>query len=317
MRVYLVKRIAMTVVVLLIVMVFLGLLVQIVPGDAATALLGQRASPELVAKYRSAMDLDKPVPVQVVRFIWGVMHGSFGNDVFTGRPITSVIGNVLPHTLILAWASLTLAVLLGVPLGVYSATHPDSLVDRLTAVISISFITIPSSVIGLLLLLLFAVELRLLPALGAGDTGDVADYAKHLILPMIALAIGWVGYLARLVRTSFLEVLNETYIRAARAGGLSERVVLYKYALKAALIPTVAVLGIGIGSLMGGAVLIEMIFSRPGMGSMIVKAIQQRNYPLVRAGVLVVAMLFVLANLMADIIYTYLDPRIQLGKGRG
>jgi peptide/nickel transport system permease protein len=317
MRVYLLKRLAMTVAVLLIVLVFLGLLVQIVPGDAATALLGKRASPELVAKYRSAMDLDKPVPVQVARFVWNALHGSFGNDVFSGRPITYTIGSALPHTLILAWASLMLAVLLGVPLGVYSATHPDSFIDRLTAVASISFITIPSSVIGLLLLLLFAVQLRVLPALGAGDLGNIADYATHLVLPVLALATGWVGYLARLVRTSFLEVLNETYIRAARAGGLPERVILYKYALKGALIPTIAVLGIGIGSLMGGAVLIEMIFTRPGMGSLIVKAIQQRNYPLVRAGVLVVAVLFVLANLLADLVYTYLDPRIQLGKGRG
>lgn len=317
MRAYLAKRLLMTLLALLIVMVFLALLVQVVPGDAAKTLLGQRATPELVERLRRAMDLDRPVPVQVGRFIWRVLNGSLGEDVFTGRSINSLVGAALPHTVILAWASLTVAALIGIPLGVYSATHPGSLADRLTAVISISFITIPAAVVGILLMLLFVLRLRLLPALGVGQEGDPVSYARHLILPVTALSLGWIGYLARLVRTSLLEVLSEPYIRAARAAGMSERVVVYKYALKNALVPTVAVLGIGVGSLMGGAVLIETIFARPGMGTLIVGAIQTRNYPVVRAGVLVVAVLFVLANLLADIVYTYLDPRIQLGKRLG
>jgi peptide/nickel transport system permease protein len=172
-------------------------------------------------------------------------------------------------------------------------------------------------VAGLFLLIVFAVELHLLPAMGIGQKGDTLDYLKHLILPSIALAITWIGYLARLVRTSLLEVMNETYVRSSRAAGLSERLVLYKYALKNALIPTVAVLGVGLGSLMGGAVFVEIIFSRPGMGLLIYNAIQVRNYPLVRSGVLVVAFLFVLANFIADLLYTYLDPRIQLNKRQG
>ena len=213
--------------------------------------------------------------------------------------------------------SLGLAVLIGVPLGVYSATHPNSPLDRVTAIISISFITLPSYVVGLFLLLIFAVELRVMPAMGLGEPGDPVDYIRHLVLPAIALAVGWVGYLARLVRSSTLEILNETYIRAALASGLSKKLVQYKYALKGALIPTVAVLGIGIGNLMGGAVFVEIIFSRPGMGSLIYHAISTRNYPVVRAGVLVVAVFFVAANLLADVGYTYLDPRIQLGKTKG
>ena len=312
MRTYLLKRTMMTILVLLLVTTFLSLLVHIVPGDAARTLLGPRASPELVEKIRSEMDLDKPALVQVGKFIWRVLHGSFGTDIFTGRPISMLVGGVLPHTLILAWASLSLAVLLGIPLGVYSATHPDSWLDRITAILSISFITIPSYVGGLFLLLLFAVKLRAMPAIGVGRSGDVLDYVRHLILPSTALAITWIGYLARLVRASLLEVLNETYIRAAMAAGLSQRLILYKYALKNALIPTVAVLGVGIGNLMGGAVFVEIIFNRPGMGTLIFNAIQTRNYPIVRAGVLVVAFLFVVANLLADLTYTYLDPRIQL-----
>jgi len=184
-------------------------------------------------------------------------------------------------------------------------------------VISISFITVPSYVGGLFLLLIFAVTLQWMPAIGLGAEGNPLDYLKHLILPATALAITWIGYLARLVRASMLEVLNQTYIRAAMAAGLSRRQTFYKYALKNALIPTVAILGIGIGNLMGGAVFVELIFTRPGMGTLIYNAIQARNYPIVRAGVLVVAILFVAANLLADLAYTYLDPRIQLDKVRG
>src|SRR5574337_1763422 len=257
----------MTILVLLVVMIFLALLVHIVPGDPARIILGPRATPELMAKIRSAMDLDQPAHVQIGRFLWRTVQGDLGTDIWTGRPIVDIVGDVLPHTIVLAWSSLGLAVIIGVPLGVYSASHPNSWVDRLTAVFSISFITIPAYVAGLILLLIFAVQLRAMPAMGVGETTDLGDYVRHLVLPSVALAVTWVGYLARLVRTSLLEVFNADYIRAARAAGLHQRLILYKYALKNALIPTVAVLGVGIGNLMGGAVFVEVIFSRPGMGS--------------------------------------------------
>jgi peptide/nickel transport system permease protein len=301
---------------LLLVVIFLSLLVHVVPGDPVTTILGPRATPGLIQKMRAAMDLDKPVYVQIGNFILNIFHGSLGVDAVTGAPITKLIGSALPHTLILAVTSLSLAILFGIPMGVFSATHPDSLADRILAIISISFTTIPSYVAGLFLLLIFAVELHTLPAMGVGKAGDTRDYLEHLILPSVALAITWIGYLGRLVRTSLLEVLNETYVRSSRAAGISESLIRYKYALKNALIPTVAVLGVGLGSLMGGAVFVEIIFTRPGMGLLIYNAIQVRNYPVVRAGVLVVAALFVVANFGADLIYTYLDPRIQLNKAR-
>jgi len=311
---YIVKRVLMTLLVLLLVVIFLSLLVHIVPGDPATTILGPRATPALIQKMRDSMDLDKPIYVQIGNFLWNILHGSLGNDAVTGAPIKKLVGSALPHTLILAITSLTLAILFGIPMGVFSATHPNSLVDRILAVLSISFTTIPSYVAGLFLLLIFAVELHVLPAMGVGTYGNRLDYLRHLILPSVALAITWIGYLGRLVRTSLLEVMNETYVRTSRAAGLSERLVRYRYALKNALIPTVAVLGVGLGSLMGGAVFVEIIFTRPGMGLLIYNAIQVRNYPLVRAGVLIVAVLFVLANFIADLLYTYLDPRIQLNK---
>ncbi len=314
---YLVKRLGMTIIVLLIVMIFLGLLVQVVPGDPVRTLLGPRATPELIASVRSQMDLDKPVYIQVAHFIWDALHGDLGSDFWTGRSIRQAIADVLGHTAILALTSLGLAVLIGIPLGVFSATHPNSWVDRILAVTSISFITIPSYVAALLLLLIFSVHWHILPAIGLGKAGDVGDYIRHLILPSISLAVTWVGYLARLVRTSLLEVLNTNYVRAAKSFGLRERIVFYKYALKNALIPTVTVLGVGLGSMMAGAMFVEVIFARPGMGTLIYNAINNRNYTTVRAGVLVVAVLFILANLLADFINSWLDPRIQLTKSQG
>jgi peptide/nickel transport system permease protein len=317
MQLYLLKRIFMTVLVLFLVTVLLSLLVHIVPGDPARTLLGPRATEKTVARVQAAMDLDKPVTVQVWNFIQNVLRGSFGTDVFTGRPIEESIVSVLPHTIILALSSIGLSVLIGIPLGVYSATHPGSWPDRLTAIISISFIIVPTYVSGLILLRIFSVELGWLPVIGLGDEGNPADYLLHLILPATTLAITWIGYLARLVRASLLEVLNETYIRAAMAAGLRERLILYKYALKNALVPTVAVLGLGIGNLMGGALFTELIFARPGMGRLIFKAVETRNFPTMRAGVLVVAFLYVVANLLTDLVYTYLDPRIEFDSLRG
>ncbi len=316
MRTYFVKRLLMTILVLVLVTVYLTLLIHIVPGDPAKAVLGPRSNPDLIAKVRAAMDLDKPVLEQLGLALWRLVRLDMGTDIFTGRSVQDLVGAALPHTLILAWTSLALAAFIGIPLGVYSSTHPDSWLDRVTALISISFITIPSYVGGLFLLLIFAVQLKVMPAIGLGEEGNTLDYIKHLILPATALAITWVGYLARLVRASMLEVLNQTYVRAAMAAGLSRSQVFYKYALKNAIIPTVAILGIGVGNLMAGAVFVELIFTRPGMGSLIYNAIQARNYPVVRASVLVVAVLFVAANLLADLMYTYLDPRIQLGKVR-
>ena len=317
MRAYLIKRFFMTLLVLVLVTVYLTLMIHIVPGDPAKSVLGPRANPERIAKIRAAMNLDKPVLTQIGIALWDLVRWDLGTDLFSGKAISELVSAALPHTLILAWSSLSLAVLIGIPLGIYSATHPDSWLDRFTAIISISFITVPSYVGGLFLLLLFAVRLQVMPAIGLGEQGDVLDYIKHLVLPATALAITWVGYLARLVRASLLEVLNETYIRAEMAAAIPVRKIYYKYALKNAIIPTVAVLGVGVGNLMAGAVFVELIFTRPGMGMLIYNAIQARNYPVVRAGVLVVAFLFVAANLIADVVYTYLDPRIQLGKTRG
>lgn len=312
---YVLKRLGMTVVVVLLLMIFLGIIVHLIPGDPVKTILGPRASEELAQTVRQEMDLDSSVPAQVYHFAANALQGDLGTDFISRVPVSRLIGSALPHTLILAAASLMLAAAIGIPLGVLASTRPNSLGDRLSGIVSISLITVPAYVAGLLLLLVFSVELDLLPAIGAGELSDPIDYLKHLALPAIALALTWIGYLARLTRTSMFEVLNQNYIRTAHAFGLHPRSIHYRYALKNAIIPTVAVLGVGLGTLMGGAVFVEIIFTRPGLGTLILDSIENRNFPIVRGSVLVIAVFFVLANLAADLSYRLLDPRIRVERG--
>jgi peptide/nickel transport system permease protein len=308
---YLLKRLGMAVVVVLLATTFLASLSHIIPGDPVKLILGPRASEAMSARVREEMGLDKPVPVQVYNFVVNALQGDLGRDFATKAPVTDLVASALPHTIALAFASLGMAVLIGIPLGVISATRPNSLIDRLTGVLSVSLITMPTYVSALLLLLVFAVGFKAVSSIGAGEFSDPVDYAKRLILPATALAVTWIGYLARLVRASLLEVMNENYIRTAHAYGVRGRTISYKYALKNALIPTIAVLGVGLGNLLGGAVFIEKIFTRPGLGFLIYQSISERDYPVARGGILVAAVLFVVANLVADLSYRYLDPRIQ------
>ncbi len=314
---YLFRRLIMTVLVIVLVMTFLGALVHIIPGDPVTLMLGPRATPELIAQVRSQMELDEPVYTQVSNFMVNAAQGDLGVDFVTDTSVMNLVMQALPPTLALAALSLILAAVFGIPLGILSATRPNSLLDRVTAVFSVSMITIPPYVAGLLLLVIFAVRLNALPSIGSGDISDPVDYFLHLILPVTALAITWIGYIARLVRSSMLEVLNADYIRTARAYGLSDRRVAYKYALRNAIIPTIAVLGVAFGSLIGVAIFVEVIFARAGLGMLVFDAIQARNYPLVRGGVLAIAILFVLANLVADLTYQIVDPRIRARSGGG
>lgn len=311
---YLLWRLGMTLAVVVVVVAFLGLLVNIVPGDPVTLVMGPRASPEFAAEVRRQMGLDEPVWEQVWSFFWNAAQGDLGTDFVSHQPVTEILAAFVPDTIILAFSALALAAIVGIPLGVYAATRPGSIMDTITSFASVSLITMPSYLTGLLLLLIFPVVLGVLPSAGVGDLDDPVEYVRHLILPASALALVWVGYLARIVRSSMLEVMGANYIRAARALGLHERFVAYRYALKNAIVPTVALLGVSLGDLLGGAVFVEVIFSRPGLGSLIVDAINTRNFPVVRGGVLVITLLYVVANLAADISYRFLDPRIRVEK---
>jgi peptide/nickel transport system permease protein len=313
---YLLKRLWMTALVVLLVTTALAGIVHVIPGDPVDLMLGPRASDELAARVRAEMGLDAPILKQVLDFLVGALQGDLGRDFVSNRPVTAMVASALPHTVILALTSLLMAATGGILLGVYAATHPNTWTDRVASLVSVSFVTMPSYVGGLFLLLVFAVQLGWLPAVGAGDMSNPAEYARHLVLPATALALTWIGYLARLVRASLLETLGANYVRVARAYGLSERLILYRYALKNALVPTVAMLGVALGNLVGGSVFVEVIFSRPGLGRLVFEAIGTRNFPVVRGGVLVVAVLFVVANLLADLSYRWLDPRIRVEQQR-
>jgi peptide/nickel transport system permease protein len=308
---YLIRRLFAAALVLVLVLVLLALAVHIVPGDPVRGILGPRASEASIEEVRTQLGLNDSVPVQVWKFVSGAVQGDLGADFVTKIPVSTYISQNLPDTLALALASLLLTILLAVPLGVYSATHPGSLLDRITMVGSVALLTVPSYVAGLLLLYLLAVQLQWFPSIGAGSMSNPIDYASHLLLPAVALAISWVGYLARLLRTSLVEVLGSNYIRTAHAYGLSTWRINYVHALKNALIPTVAILGVAFGNLMGSAVFVEIIFGRAGLGSLVYNAILSRNYPIVRGGVLTLAAFFILANLLADLTYRLLDPRIR------
>ncbi len=242
------------------------------------------------------------------------LHGNLGIDFVTDQTVASLVMQNLPYTVILALSGLGLAVVVGLPLGVIAATKPGSILDRAIGIISISVITAPPFVVGLLLILLFAVHFHILPVIGAGTPGQPLDELDHLVLPAVALALGWIGYIARLVRSNMLEVLTANYVRTAQAFGIRRTKVFYKYALKNAAAPVVAVLGVGLGNLLGGAIFIEVIFDRPGLGLLAYNAIASRNFPIVQGTALIIALMVIVANLLADISYRLLDSRIQLGQ---
>lgn len=308
---YLASRLLTTALIIIGAMVLLFALSAIVPGDPAAALLGPQATPEARLRFVQEMGLDQPLHWRLLGFFGRVLQGDLGTDIISGRPVAGLIAAVLPYTVILTVVAIALAVLLGVPLGVFAATRQGSLADTVLAFVSVAFIAMPSFVVAIVLLLVFSIWLDWLPVLGAGDPGDWADQARRLVLPTIALGLGWIGFIARLVRASMLEVMAEPHVRTMRAYGVPERVVTYKYALKNACIPTIAILGLGIGRLLGGAVLVEIVFARPGLGRLIYDAVLVRNYPVVQGAVLVVVVLFVLVNLAVDLSYSAIDPRMR------
>ena len=311
MWIYLLKRIGLAALIVVIAVTLLYSMILAVPGDPISVILGPRATPEMKEAIRAQMGLDRPFIVQVTSFLFNVLRGDLGTDVFSNRTVAEIVFEQLPYTIVLILAGIGWAVVIGIPLGCYSAIRRNSFIDKLTGVLSVGTIAIPSFVIALYALLIFAVQLQWLPAIGAGTDGDLLSQGEHLIMPAFAIGVGWVGYLARLVRASMLEVLGEHHVRTARAFGLPERVIIFRYALKLAILPTVALLGVGIGFLLSSAVFAEIVFARPGIGKLIYDSVLTRNYPIVMGSVLMTTILFVLCTMIADIVNAGLDPRIR------
>ncbi len=273
--------------------------------------LGPRATPEVQAAYAAKMQLDKPVVTRFLIFLGNVLQGDLGTDVFNNKSVTLTLLEQLPYTIILAVASLGWAIALGIPLGCMSAVYPNTWLDRITGIVSIGTIAIPSFLVSIWAILIFAIHLNLLPVIGAGDKGDIADQIVHLVLPAFAVGLGWVGYLARMVRASMLEVMGENYVRSAYAFGLTTRTIIFRYALKVAILPTITLIGVGFGALLSGTVFAEIIFARPGVGKIIYNMVLARNFPVVQGAVLVTVALYVFVTLIADIAVSLLDPRVR------
>lgn len=314
MAAYIAKRLFAAIPVLFGLSVIVFLIMAMIPGDPATAILGSYATPENVAKLNADLGLDKPLPQQYLIWLGNILQGDFGRSYALNRPVLDEVLERFSATLILAGTALVLCSILGLVAGVVSAVRQYGLADKAITVLVLVGISTPSFWLGLLLILVFAVKIRLFPASGMYAIyggGDLPDLLHHLFLPALTLAVVATGVIARLTRTAMLEVLRQDYIRTARAKGLTERRVIYRHAFKAALVSVIPVIGIQAGFVLGGAVYIETVFQWPGIGSMLVNAISTRDLLLVQGGVVVVAAAYVLFNLAADVVQTLLDPRLR------
>ncbi|MCH8553412.1 MAG: ABC transporter permease [Natronospirillum sp.] len=310
---YIGKRLLLMIPVLFGLSIIVFLIMALIPGDPAQAILGAYATPENVARINVQLGLDQPLPMQYVTWLSNILQGDFGRSYAQNRAVLDIISERFGATLILAGTALVLCSLFGLLAGIISASRQYGLADKMITFVVLIGISMPAFWLGLLLIMFFAVDLRWLPASGmysmwGGD--DLPDLLRHLILPASTLAFIATGVIARLTRASMLEVLRQDYIRTARAKGLHERRVIYRHAFKAAMVSVVPVIGIQAGFVLGGAVYVETVFQWPGIGSMLVNAISQRDLLLVQGGVLVVAAAYVVFNLLADVVQFILDPRV-------
>jgi ABC-type dipeptide/oligopeptide/nickel transport system permease component len=305
MSVYVARRLAQALIVLLGISVVVFVILHLT-GDPTLLMLPPDVTAEEVARFRKAMGFDDPLPVQYWRFLRGVLRGNFGNSLRHDEPALGLVFERMPATLELTAVALGVALLLAIPAGIVSAVFRNTALDYVSTVVALIGQAMPTFWLGIMLILVFAVGFQVLPSSGRGGLA-------HLILPALTLGLFTTARTMRLTRSALLEVLGQDYVRTARAKGVAERGVVWKHALRNASIPVITIIGLELGTLLGGAVITETIFAWPGVGRLSVQAIYNRDYPLVQASVFVLASTFVLVNLAVDLVYTYLDPRIRLG----
>ncbi|HEX8917933.1 MAG TPA: ABC transporter permease [Chloroflexota bacterium] len=309
---FIVRRVLGTIPVLLLVSVLVFFLIQLIPGDAATAILGEEATPQAKAELRHQLGLDKPLPVQYANWLGKVVHGDLGKSLTDGTPVAETIGQRLPVTIELAIASFLVALLIAFPAGIIGATMRGRIPDYIGTAVALVGMSVPSFWLAIMLITFFAVQHNWLPASGYVPlTQDPLANLKFMLLPAVATGFRESAILMRMLRSSLLEVLSQDFIRTARAKGLTERVVLLRHAMRSALIPVITTSGLTIAGLLGGLVLTETIFSIPGFGRLIVTSVLDRDFITVQGAVLVAAVLVILVNLCVDISYAVLDPRIK------
>ena len=305
MNAYIARRVLQTIPVLFGVSVLVFSMLVLIPGDPVRLMLGEfQTTPEQITRLRSQLHLDDPLPVQFGRFVWNALHGDLGTSIRSRRPVTTEIADNFPSTLQLAIAGLLVAAVIGVSLGIIAAASNTAGVQLGAMLVALIGVSMPSFWLGLLLIFALSLQIRLFPATGGGDL-------QHLVLPAITLGLGAAAILARLTRSSMLEVLRQEYITTARAKGLNDWLVILRHALKNALIPVVTIFGLQFGQLLAGTVVVETVFARPGIGRLIIDGILNKDFPIVQGVVLVVAVSYVLVNLLVDLLYAVLDPRIR------
>lgn len=311
---YILRRLLLLFPVLVIVGVIVFALMHLIPGDPAAVLLGREATVEQKDALRERLNLNQPAPVQFVTWFGDALRLDFGDSIFIGKPVTEALLDRVQPTGLLALYAMTLAVVIAIPAGVLAAVRHNSLLDRLMMVVSVSGVAIPSFFFGILLILLFAVVLGWLPSGGYVDIGDdPVEHFKYMLLPSLTLGFSAAGLLARLVRSTMLDVLNDDFVRTAYAKGLAQRHVVLWHALRNALIPVMTVIGVSLAGMLGGAVVIETVYNIPGMGRLLVQSVTRRDFPVVQGAVLVVAAVQVLVMLLIDVLYVYVDPRVRYG----
>ncbi|KPL18343.1 MAG: hypothetical protein AMJ92_08380 [candidate division Zixibacteria bacterium SM23_81] len=303
---YVIRRILLVIPVLFGVTLVTFVLMYVVPGDPVLSMVGERYDQETIESLRAELHLNDPLPVQYLRYIWGVVRGDLGRSFITRRPVMESILEKFPNTLRLAFSAMVVATLIGLVVGIISAVKPYSIWDRLSMTFALAGISVPVFWVGLILILIVAVQLRLLPPSGFGG-----GHIKYLILPAITLGTRSSAFIARMTRANMLEVIHEDYIRTARSKGLREFWVINKHALRNVLIPIITVLGMDFGSYLSGSVLTESIFGWPGLGRYTLLAILKRDFPVIQGAVLFMAVVFVTVNLAVDLLYSVLDPRIR------
>ncbi len=306
-----IRRILLSVPILLAVVTLIFFLVRAMPGGPAVAMLGDYATPDAIEALEEKMGLNDPLPVQYFRFIGNLARGDLGKSQITGAPVVDEINRVLPYTLELSVCAIIIGILLGIPLGVVTALKRNTALDYLGRTFSLSGISLPSFFLGILLMLVFSIKFDMFPVMGGGDLLDFRDNMRHLVLPSLTLGLMMAAYITRTTRSSVLNVLGEDYIRTARAKGLPERKVIFGHALRAALIPVASLIGVYAIILIGNSVLVEVVYSRPGLGKMMVGAINQRDYLTLQSVMAVYAVLVVVINLITDLSYGIIDPRIR------
>lgn len=303
MLIYVLKRLLASILVLLAMMFLVMLIMELIPGDPAALMLGENATQEMVEKLRHQLGLDRPILNRYLEYIWNVAHGDLGRSIREMAPVSTLLKETWPETLKLTAAAMLLTLLVGLPIGIVSGAKPGSLTDHVSRVVSLLGLCMPVFWIGLVLIYLFGVILRWFPVGGTGSW-------RHIVLPAITMSAYTVASLARMTRSSIMEVLNEDYVRTARAKGLSFWAVVVRHGFRNSMIPIVTIFGMQVGQLMGGAILTETVFAWPGMGRLMIGAIMERDYPLVQGTVLVFAAAFILINFLVDLSYGLINPQV-------